>query len=186
MGCRIYSGLIQPILTIKTDALHIGFFLPNYMKINVINKKLTCTITILLLVVMTGCEKKYERPDHYEVDLFANERKEGKAYIMNEEECFDGSEMVVTSSSVKLADSSIGRGRPFYIYKVKSGKMIKSVRDTVVDYPFQFLSNQRLKLKYDSIYVYLKKLEGYRFIAKERNINYQWLKAAPVYTVKNK
>jgi len=153
------------------------------MKTNMIKKSNACAVFILLLVLMTGCEKKYERPDHYEVDLFAKDRKEGKAYIMSEEECFDGSEMVITSSAVKLADSSTGRGRPFYIYKVSSGEMMKTVRDTVLEYPFQFLSNQRLKLKEGPIYVYLKKLDGYRFIAKERNINYQWLKTAPVYSV---
>jgi hypothetical protein len=183
MGCRIHSGLIHTQLKIKTDASYIGFFLPNYMRTNVIKKRLACAVPILLLFLMTGCKKEYERPDHYEVDLFANERKEGKAYIMNEEECFDGSEMVIASSAVKLADSSIGRGRPFYIYKVSSGEMMKTVRDTVLDYPFKFLSNQRLKLKEGPIYVYLKKLDGYRFIAEERNIKYQWLKTAPVYSV---
>ncbi|AZA51100.1 hypothetical protein EG346_24290 [Chryseobacterium carnipullorum] len=163
---------------------YIGFLLPIHMKINVIKKSLSFFLPVFLLIVLSGCEKKYEAPDHYAVDLFKDERTEGKAYIMNEEECFDGSELVIASGNVKLTDSSKGRGKTFFLYKVKSGKIMKTIRDSVVDYPFMFLSDQRLKLKNDSIYLYLKKLEGYRFIAAERNLKYQWLKAAPVYSVK--
>ncbi|MCJ7935186.1 MAG: hypothetical protein MUW56_16565 [Chryseobacterium sp.] len=105
---------------------------------------------------------------------------------MNEDECFDGSELVIASSNVKLVDSSKGRGKPFFIYKVRSGKVLKTVRDSTIEYPMQFLSQQRLKLKNDSMYVYLKNLQGYRFIAKDRKLKYQWLKAAPVYSVKKK
>lgn len=137
------------------------------------------------MTLLISCEKKYQSPGHYENDLFADERQEGKAYIMNESECFDGSELVIASSTVKLADSSKGRGKSFFLYKVKSGKVLKTVRDSTVDTPFMFLSPYKLKIKNtDSIYVYLKKLEGYRFIAKDRNLKYQWLKAAPVYSVK--
>ena len=164
--------------------LYIGFLLPIHMKINVIKKSLTGFLPLFILMVLSGCEKKYQAPDHYAVDLFKDERQQGKAYIMNEEECFDGSELVIASSEVKLTDSSKGRGKNFFLYKVRSGKVLKTIRDSVADYPFMFLSDQRLKLKNDSIYLYLKKLEGFRFIAAERNLKYQWLKAAPVYSVK--
>ncbi|KXH79106.1 hypothetical protein AU378_20855 [Chryseobacterium kwangjuense] len=163
---------------------HIGFLLPIHMKINVIKKSSILFLPLLLLMALSACEKKYQAPDHYSVDLFKDERQEGKAYIMNEEECFDGSELVIASSNVKLADSSKGRGKTFFLYKVRSGKVLKTVRDSVAEYPFMFLSHQRLKLKTDSMYLYLKKLEGYRFIAAERNLKYEWLKAAPVYSVK--
>jgi len=163
---------------------YIGFLLPIHMKSNVIKKSLNFFLPVLLLMVLSGCEKKYQQPDHYEVDLFKDEHQQGKAYIMDREECFDGSELVITSSNVKLADSSKGRGKAFFLYKVKSGKVMKTIRDSIVDYPFMFLSHQRLKLENDSMYLYLKKLDGYRFIAEERNLRYEWLKAAPVYTVK--
>lgn len=163
---------------------YIGFLLPIHMKSNVIKKSLNFFLPVLLLMVLSGCEKKYQQPDHYEVDLFKDEHQQGKAYIMDREECFDGSELVITSSNVKLADSSKGRGKAFFLYKVKSGKVMKTIRDSIVDYPFMFLSHQRLKLEKDSMYLYLKKLDGYRFIAEERNLRYEWLKAAPVYTVK--
>ncbi|KAB1229538.1 hypothetical protein [Chryseobacterium viscerum] len=149
------------------------------------NKKLIIGLPAIVMTLLISCEKKYQSPGHYENDLFADERQEGKAYIMNESECFDGSELVIASSTVKLADSSKGRGKSFFLYKVKSGKVLKTVRDSTVDTPFMFLSPYKLKIKNtDSIYVYLKKLEGYRFIAKDRNLKYQWLKAAPVYSVK--
>lgn len=143
------------------------------------------SLPIILMVILISCEKKYQSPGSYENDLFADERQEGKAYIMNRGECFDGSELVIASSDVKLADSSKGRGKSFFLYKVRSGKVLKTVRDSTVDMPMLFLSQYKLKIKNnDSMYVYLKKLEGYRFIAKDRNLEYQWLKAAPVYSVK--
>ncbi|AYZ36780.1 hypothetical protein H3Z85_13755 [Chryseobacterium indologenes] len=167
---------------------YIGFFLPTPMNIKM-NKRLFIGLPVILMTFLTSCEKKYQSPGHYEEDLFADERQEGKAYIMSEEECFDGSELVIAGSGVKLTDSSKGRGRGFFIYRVNSGKVLKTVRDSTVQFPMQFLSPQRLKLKghgNDSIYVYLKQLKGYRFIAKDKNLKYQWLKAAPVYSVKEK
>ncbi|WP_123873198.1 hypothetical protein [Chryseobacterium contaminans] len=143
-------------------------------------------LPILLMGILVSCEKKYQSPDQYEEDLFADERQEGKAYIMNEEECFDGSELVLASSEVKLADSSKGRGKAFFLYKVRSGKILKTVRDSTLEMPMMFLSPHKLKLKEDSMYLYLKKLEGYRFIAKDRNLKYQWLRGASVYPVKKK
>jgi len=137
------------------------------------------------LIILISCEKKYQSPGQYENDLFADERQEGKAYIMNKDECFNGSELVIASSDVKLTDSSKGRGKSFYLYKVRSGKVLKTVRDSTVEMPMLFLSQYKLKIKNtDSMYVYLKNLEGYRFLKKDRNLNYQWLKAAPVYSVK--
>ena len=115
------------------------------------NIKLAIGMPILLMAVLASCEKKYQSPDQYEDDLFAAERQEGKAYIMDEEECFDGSELVLASSEVKLADSSKGRGKPFFLYKVKSGKVLKTVRDSVLDMPMMFLSPHKLKLKEDSM-----------------------------------
>ncbi|UTX48393.1 hypothetical protein KIK00_21275 [Chryseobacterium sp. MA9] len=154
------------------------------MKFNM-NKKLIISLPAILMVILISCEKKYQSPGQYENDLFADEHQEGKAYIMNKDECFDGSELVISSSDVKLTDSSKGRGKSFFLYKVRSGKVLKTVRDSTVEMPMLFLSQYKLKIKNtDSMYVYLKKLEGYRFIAKDRNLKYEWLKAAPVYSVK--
>lgn len=162
---------------------YIGFFLPIHMKINMLKFKIIYCIPILLIFLVISCEKKYQSPDHYKRDLFEDERQEGKAYIMNKEECIDGSDMVLISSNVKLVDSSSGRGRSIFIYRLASGTIEKTTRDSVITYPFQFLSNQRLKIKKDSMFIFLKKLNGYRFIAEEKKLKYQWLKSAPVYSV---
>lgn len=151
------------------------------------NKKLIIGLPAILMVLLLSCEKKYQSPGQYENDLFADEHQEGKAYIMNKDECFNASELVIASSDVKLTDSSKGRGKSFYLYKVRSGKVLKTVRDSTVEMPMLFLSQYKLKIKNtDSMYVYLKNLEGYRFLKKDRNLNYQWLKAAPVYNVDKK
>jgi len=165
---------------------YIGFFSTTPMKFNM-NKKLIIGLPAILMVLLLSCEKKYQSPGQYENDLFADEHQEGKAYIMNKDECFNGSELVIASSDVKLTDSSKGRGKSFYLYKVRSGKVLKTVRDSTVEMPMLFLSQYKLKIKNtDSMYVYLKNLEGYRFLKKDRNLNYQWLKAAPVYNMDKK
>jgi len=149
------------------------------------NKHRLMYFLFLLLIPLAGCEKKYQRPDHYKIDLFADERQEGRAYVMDRNECFSNSDLVVASSDLRLTDSSAGRGKPVFIYKVASGEVLKTTRDSAVAYPFQFLSGHRLKLRKDSsVYIYLKKLEGYRFIAEEKKLKYQWLKGAPLYSVK--
>ncbi|WP_185117453.1 hypothetical protein [Chryseobacterium mucoviscidosis] len=136
-----------------------------------------------IIFVIFSCEDKKVQQNH-PIDLFADEIKEGKAYIMKPQECFDESDMVVSSSNIKLIDQSQGRGKSIFIYRVINGKVEKTTRDSIVDFPFSFLSNQQLKFKKDSAsYIYLKKLEGYRFIAKEKHLKHQWLKAAPVYSV---
>ncbi|WP_336690345.1 MULTISPECIES: hypothetical protein [unclassified Chryseobacterium] len=136
-----------------------------------------------IIFVIFSCEDKKVQQNH-PIDLFADEIKEGKAYIMKPQECFDESDMVVSSSNINLIDQSKGRGKSIFIYRVINGKVEKTTRDSIVDFPFSFLSNQQLKFKKDSTsYIYLKKLEGYRFIAKEKHLKYQWLKAAPVYSV---
>jgi hypothetical protein len=137
-----------------------------------------------IILVIFSCEEKKLQQDH-PIDLFADERQEGKAYIMKPQECFDGSDMVISSSNIKLIDKSSGRGKSIFIYRVNKGKVLKTTRDSIVVFPFNFLSNQQLMFKRNSeSYIYLKKLEGYRFIAKEMDLKYQWLKAAPVYQVK--
>lgn len=138
-----------------------------------------------IIFIAFGCEEKKIQQNH-PIDLFADERQEGHAYIMKPRECFDGSDMVVSSSNIKLVDRSEGRGKSIFIYRVNSGEVLKTTRDSIVNFPFQFLSNQQLMFKKDSVsYVYLKKLEGYRFIAKDMDLKYQWLKAAPAYSVKS-
>lgn len=160
---------------------NIGFF---YQIINMMNmKRWLYFLPVLFMTLSISCEDKKLQNEH-KIDLFADERHEGTAYIMNEQECFDASDMVVSASDVKLVDSSSGRGQSVFIYKINSGEVLKTTRDSIVAFPFQILSDQRLKLKTGPMYMYLKKLQGYSFIAKEKHLKYQWLKTAPVYSVK--
>lgn len=141
-------------------------------------------LSVLFITIAISCEEKRPQIEH-KIDLFADERQEGKAYVMNEDECFGASELVISTSKIKLTDSSSGRGKSIFIYKIDSGNVLKTTRDSVITYPIQFLSNQRLALKKEtSVYLYLKKLEGFRFIAEEKHLKYQWVKGAPVYSVK--
>lgn len=158
-------------------------FFYQIFKIIMMKRRLLYFLPVLFMTFSISCEDKKLQNEH-KIDLFANERQEGTAYVMDEQECFNASDMVVSASDVKLADSSSGRGRPVFIYKIASGKVLKTTRDSVVVFPFEILSNQMLKLKKDTMYMYLKKLEGYPFIAKEKNLKYQWLRTAPVYSVK--
>lgn len=141
-----------------------------------------------LLFSVLSCEKEYQRPRKYEIDLFKNEKKDSnQAYVMSEDEAYGISDMVVVSSDISVADSS-SRGKKIFIYSINSGDLLFSKRDSVIPYPFQFLSNQRLnfkKGKNDSVYVFLETLKGYKSIAEMKNIKYQWLKGAPVYLLDN-
>ena len=140
-------------------------------------------------LLFSGCEKKYERPDQYNVDLFENERGTNKAYVMNNVEAFEASTLVLGTSDLTIADSSKGRGKSFFIYKVKSATVLKTTRDSVVNFPLKFISNQKLQFKKennDSVYVYLETLKGFKMIGEKLNIKYQWLKAAPIYKMEKK
>ncbi|MGO4710830.1 hypothetical protein AB4Y90_17330 [Chryseobacterium sp. 2TAF14] len=146
-------------------------------------------LLFFLLFSVLSCEKEYQRPRKYEIDLFKNEKKDtAQAYIMTEDEAYGISDMVVASSDISVTDSSSGRGKPIYIYSINSGDLLFSKRDSVISYPYRFLSNQKLdfkKEKNDSVYVFLEKLKGYKSIAEIKKIKYQWLKGAPVYLLDN-
>lgn len=145
-------------------------------------------VFIILFSIM-GCKKEYQRPQKYEIDLFANEKKDTvTGYIMSEDEAYGISDMIIASSDISVSDSSSGRGKPIYIYSVNSGDLLFSKRDSAISYPYHFLSNSKLDLKKeknDSVYVFLEKLRGYKSIAEMKNIKYQWLKGAPVYILDN-
>ena len=162
--------------------INIGFSISNHQ--NQINMKMISFLSVLFMICTLSCEEKKPQIEH-KVDLFADERQEGKAYVMSQQECFDASQLVISTAKIKLTDSSSGRGKSIFIYKVDSGNVLKTTRDSVITFPFQFLSTQKLTLKKDTaIYVYLKKLEGFRFIAEEKHLKYQWVKGASVFEVK--
>lgn len=148
-----------------------------------------CIFGFIILFPIIGCKKEYQRPQKYEIDLFANEKKDTvTGYVMSEDEAYGVSDMVVASSDISVSDSSSGRGRAIYIYRINSGDLLFSKRDSVISYPFQFLSDKRLdfkKEKNDSVYVFLEILKGYKSISEMKKIKYQWLRGAPVYLLDN-
>lgn len=172
------------IINIKPMLLNIGFFLPNLMKLNM-KLRLNHFLPVLFIGFLFSCEKKYQRPDEYKVDLFKDERSENQAYVMSEDEAYDKSDMVLSSTNTQLVDSSAGRGKSFFIYKINAGSVKKTTRDSIVTFPIEILSTQKLKFKKDSSYIFLQKLKGFKFIAEEKKIKYQWVTGAPVYPVKN-
>lgn len=143
---------------------------------------------LVIFISMISCKKEYQRPRRYEIDLFANEKIDTvKPYKMPEDEAYGISDMVVASSDISVVDSS-SRGKKIFIYSINSGDLLFSKRDSVISYPFQFLSTQRLDLKKeqnDSVYVFLETLKGYKSISEMKNIKYQWLRGAPVYLLDN-
>jgi len=189
VGCRIYPGLIFSIFNIETGASKTSVFFLIIFKSGLMKKFTFYTLLTSLLFAVLSCEKEYQRPRKYEVDLFKNEKKDSnQAYIMSEDEAYGISDMVVASSDISVTDSSSGRGKAIYIYSINSGDLLFSKRDSVISYPYRFLSNQRLNLKKeenDSVYVFLEKLKGYKSIAEVKQIKYQWLKGAPVYLLDN-
>jgi hypothetical protein len=131
-----------------------------------------------VIFMIFSCEDK--RPANHPIDLFADEIKEGKAYIMSAQECFDESDMVISSSNIKLIDQSQGRGKSVFIYKVIQESR-KTTRDSIIIFLCSFCQIKINIQKRFFLYVYLKKLEGYRFIAEEKHLKYQWLKGASVF-----
>lgn len=148
-----------------------------------------CIFGFIILFPIISCKKEYQRPQKYEIDLFANEKKDTvTGYVMSEDEAYGVSDMVVASSDISVSDSSSGRGKAIYIYRINSGDLLFSKRDSVISYPFQFLSDKRLdfkKEKNDSVYVFLEILKGYKSISEMKKIKYQWLRGTPVYLLDN-
>lgn len=144
---------------------------------------------IIIFTLMMSCKKEYQRPQKYEIDLFANEKRDTvKPYMMSEDVAYGVSDMVVASSDISVSDSTSSRGKALFIYSINSGDLLFSKRDSAISYPFYFFSNQRLDLKKeknDSVYVFLETLKGYKTIAETTKIKYQWLRGAPVYLLDN-
>jgi hypothetical protein len=97
----------------------IGFF---YQIVKNRNMKGRLFYFLPVIFVIFSCEDKKVQQNH-PIDLFADEIKEGKAYIMKPQECFDESDMVISSSNIKLIDQSQGRGKSIFIYRVINGKV---------------------------------------------------------------
>lgn len=135
-----------------------------------------------LVLLSESCKDKYERPSRYSEDLFADERIEAdvSGRILSHEEALEKSTALVVSNSVKLIDSSSSRSEnPLFVYKIDSGVFKKS-KDSTSVFPMYFISGQFLKLNKDSSYIYLGNVNSFKLVAKQKNINYQFLSNSPI------
>lgn len=138
-----------------------------------------------LLLLMTfpsliiSCEKKYERPDHFSIDLFENERNEQPKKILTPKEASEKSLLVLKTDSIELTDNLKIDDKKVNIYKINSGTIVKSAKDSI-RFPIRIISNYNLKIdesKKDSTAVYLINPQSYKLLVKDMEIDYQTLPA---------
>lgn len=133
----------------------------------------------ILLAFSVSCKKKYERPDHFSVDLFENERNEQPKKILTPEEALNKSLMVIKTDSIELVNHLELEGKNVNIYKINSGTIVKSAKDSI-RFPIRVISNYNLKIdesKKDSTAVYLINPQSYKLLVKDMAIDYQTLPA---------
>ena len=131
----------------------------------------------MLLLTSVSCKKKYERPDQFSVDLFENERNEQPIKILTPEEAMNKSVLVIKTDSVKLINHLELEGKNINIYKINSGKIVKSANG-IIRFPISVISNHNLKIeetKKDSVAVYLINPQSYKLLVKDMAIDYQTL-----------
>jgi len=134
---------------------------------------------IIVLSFSVSCKKKYERPDHFSVDLFENERNEQPKKILSSQEALNKSLMVIKTDSIELVNHLELEGKNVNIYKINSGMIVKSAKDSI-RFPIRIISNYNLEVyesKKDSTAVYLINPQSYKLLVKDMEIDYQTLPA---------
>ena len=134
---------------------------------------------MMISLFMISCKKEYQRPDHFSVDLFKNEKNEQQKKIWSSEDAMEKSLLVIKSIKTELISSANANNKPIYIYKVSSGKVLKGSKDII--FPFRIISDHDLKIKLtnDSITIYLIAPKSYRLFLKDLNVQYQTLPSSP-------
>jgi len=134
---------------------------------------------IVFLSFTISCKKKYERPDHFSIDLFENERNEQPKKILTPQEALDKSLIVIKTNAIELVDNLKPDDKKVNIYKINSGKIVKFAKDSL-RFPIRVISNYDLKIgkaKNDSTAVYLINPQSYKLLIKDMSIDYQTLPA---------
>lgn len=137
---------------------------------------------IVIISMLVSCKKKYERPDHYSVDLFENERNEQQKKMLSHEEATKKSLIVIKSNSTELISRSKINNKALFIYQIKSGKTVKSSNDTI-QFPIRLISDYDLNISKpnsDSASIYLIRPQSYKLLVNELQVQYQALPAAPL------
>ena len=137
---------------------------------------------VLITISLSSCKKEYERPDHFSVDLFKNERNEQQSRILSAEEAAEKSSLVITSSGTELVSNQKINNKTVFIYKINNGKITKTAGDSIA-FPFRIISDQDLRIKEgkkDSLTIYLIAPKSYKLLIKDFDVKYQTLPSAPV------
>lgn len=135
----------------------------------------------MTLVFVWGCEKKYERPDRYAIDLFATETEE-EIPVLSADEAAERSDLIVRTNMLLLADSATAGAKRLYVYEVKQGRFSKGKNDSAAVWPFRFISDYEIRkpANDDSASIYLQKASAYTIITNALNIRFQAVPYAPV------
>ncbi|MCD9853284.1 hypothetical protein LUD75_01100 [Epilithonimonas sp. JDS] len=139
-------------------------------------------ISLIILSFIVSCKKEYERPDHFAVDLFKNERNEQKKRVLSAEEAVEKSLLVIKSDKTQLISSPKINNKTIFIYKIDDGKIIKGSKDSMF-FPVRVISDQGLKInqgKKDSVIIYLIAPQSYKLLIKDFDVKYQILPSAPI------
>ncbi|KQR94374.1 hypothetical protein ASG01_00350 [Chryseobacterium sp. Leaf180] len=144
--------------------------------------KFLCLISVATaFIFIFSCEKKYERPDHYSVDLFENERNEQKKRMLTAEEALEKSILVLKTDKTELLGNPKINNRSVFVYKIADGEILKSRNDSV-DFPIRIISDYDLfskRKKEDSATIYLVKPTSYKLLIKDFGVSYQTVPLAP-------
>lgn len=143
---------------------------------------LSFLILMMISLLILSCKKEYERPDHFSVDLFKNEKNEQQKRILSAEEALEKSLLVIKSDKTELISSPKINDKTIFIYKINEGKITKSSKDSI-SFPVKIISDHDLKInqaKSDSTIIYLIAPKSYKLLIKDFDVKYQILPSAPV------
>lgn len=131
-------------------------------------------ITLLLF----SCKKKYERPDVYTNDLFAD-RHDTLTRKIPHQEALQRSAALIVSRQIKLLEKSADSvSAPVFIYLLEDGE-VRANNDSIITIPLMFLSTREIPDHSDSVYLYLEKVRAYKILAAQNKIRYQLIPNAP-------
>lgn len=139
-------------------------------------------LLLLFSMVLIACDKKYERPDRYSVDLFKNEKaqQQQQKKILTPEEALSKSMLVLKTDSLQLLGNPRIGSKSVYVYKISVGKILKNENCSVA-FPVRIISDVDLlkkKKEADSAVVYLVKPTSYKLLIKDFGVSFQTLAAS--------
>ncbi len=153
--------------------------------------RLLLILVYIASVLLPSCtdedkQTKNNQKRRYAVDLFSEEptQKNGKTvHPMTYKEAVAKSALALRVSELILVDKSASRGsRPLYLYKIRSGKVVKPAKGYKQKYPVYFIAYKDLyaaKNSNDAVFVFLENIQNHKILTQRRNMKYQWVYDAP-------